>query len=90
MVLDDTMEPATRVVRPPRSDAGRGLSRSVSTIRDALGDEQHPMMPSQIGDAIAAGPWPQGYARETIQRGLSTLAGLGLADSAEGRWWRCG
>jgi hypothetical protein len=91
VTLDATQEHYELTLEPLGDKGGtdgNGLPRAAATVLSVLGTGVTQMYRSQIADAIAAGPWPQGYRDETISRALATLRDRGLADSAEHRWWK--
>lgn len=65
-----------------------GLTPAQRRVLEALPSGPPGMTPTQLGDRVVAQGWEAGLARETIQRALGVLAGLDVADRAEGRWWR--
>jgi AAA domain len=66
-----------------------GLRPAERRVLEALLDQPPGSFPRDIGDRVVEQGWEAGLARETIQRALRSLEKHGLAEGAEGRWWRC-
>jgi hypothetical protein len=66
-----------------------GLSPAQRRVLEALPTDPPGISPKEIGDRVVEQGWEAGLHRVTIQNALTVLAEMGLADGADGRWWRC-